>query len=89
MNQQSLVDSWKMFQREHDISIDRLVCSPLLRQAFVDQVSPVCGSNDEQSILWVSLSASKGATCGRFKRGHLVIEIAAFRFWPLLEPCLH
>ena len=59
MDKRALFDCWKMFQREHDISIDRLVCDPQLRQDFVQSAALVCGCFAEQEILWTLMGMRK------------------------------
>lgn len=60
MDNEALIDSWIMFSREHDnLSVDRLLCKPEERNAFVKSVSNVCGSNDEEEILWALVGARK------------------------------
>lgn len=39
MNNQELIESWRMFRREHgSISVDRMACDPHLRTEFLDTV---------------------------------------------------
>lgn len=47
-----LRDTWLMFQREHPCSIDRMLCSPALREEFLTPARLATGSDDEESILW-------------------------------------
>lgn len=58
MDKQALLDCWTMFRREHAVSVDRLVCSPELREAFVSQARVVCKC-DEEEILWNLMSLRK------------------------------
>lgn len=59
MDKRALFGCWKLFQREHNISIDRLVCAPELRQAFILSADAACGSSDEEEILWSLLTMRK------------------------------
>ncbi len=59
MDTKALTDCWVMFQREHNVSIDRLVCDPALRSEFVASATRVCGSNDEREILWTLMRLRK------------------------------
>ncbi len=60
MDKNALLDCWTMFQREHeDVSVDRMVCDPTLRDAFVESaVSGVADATEEQ-ILWVLMGLRK------------------------------
>lgn len=49
---QSLLDTWLMFQKEHPLSIDRMLCSPEARNAFLASARLATGIKDEKSILW-------------------------------------
>jgi hypothetical protein len=60
MNDNVLRDLWLSFQRNHKCSIDRMLCDPELRQAFLSAVRLTrdC-SYDEQTILWRLVSLRK------------------------------
>jgi len=60
MNKQALLDSWKMFRREHDVSVDRMICDPLLRTAFLESLVPIADECCEKEILWTLMSLRKG-----------------------------
>ena len=50
MNQQALIDSWRMFEKEHGVSVDRMICSPELRKDFLE--TSECDCDNEEEILW-------------------------------------
>lgn len=54
-----LRDTWLMFKREHQCSIDRMLCSPALRAEFLTTARLATGSDDEESILWELMSLRK------------------------------
>ncbi len=48
-----LRDTWLMFQRDHDrCSIDRMLCRPRLRNAFLDAARLATRTEDEEQLLW-------------------------------------
>ncbi len=51
IDKSALRDMWLMFQRENECSIDRMVCTPELRERFVTAARRVCGTDDEFTIL--------------------------------------
>lgn len=59
MNKQDLLDSWKMFRRQHDVSVDRMICDPLLRTAFLASLGPAAGEVSEKDVLWDLMSLRK------------------------------
>lgn len=59
MDTQSLRDTWLMFQREHDCSIDRMLCDPQLRNEYVRSASHATGMYDERQILWSTVGLRK------------------------------
>ena len=59
MNKQNLLDCWKMFRHEHEVSADRIVCDPLLRRQFLDSVAPIIPDANEFEILWTLLTMRK------------------------------
>ncbi len=61
MNKDALKDTWTMFQREHGISVDRMLCRPDLRAEFVEGARLATGELDEEQLLWgvVQLRKSK------------------------------
>ena len=64
---QDLLDTWMEFHKEHPISIDRMLCRPAARGAFLDSARLATGLVDEEDILWqlVSLRKKKAIpTCG-------------------------
>lgn len=48
-----------MFQREHDCSVDRMVCSPKLRNEFLEAAQQAVGISDEEAILWALVGLRK------------------------------
>jgi len=59
MDKKALLDCWVMFSRAHEITVDRLVCDPKLRDEFVAHAARVCGSSDEEEILWALMGLRK------------------------------
>lgn len=51
MRDNTLRDTWFMFRREHDCSIDRMLCYPELRNEFIDAARVATGCTDEEQIL--------------------------------------
>jgi hypothetical protein len=61
MNRQALLDWWTMFRREHDnVSVDRMVCDPKLRAAFLEFAGSVLANATEEHILWAIMGLRKG-----------------------------
>lgn len=60
MNIESLKNTWKMFQREHGVSVDRMLCNPSLRSEFLAAIRLVIPNADEQQILWSVVRLRKG-----------------------------
>lgn len=61
MNKQALLDCWTMFRREHDnVSVDRMVCDPQLRAAFLESAGSVLAGVAEEQILWTLMGLRKG-----------------------------
>lgn len=54
-----LLQTWLMFQKEHRISIDRMLCRPEARDAFLASARLATGITDEESILWGIVSLRK------------------------------
>lgn len=52
-------DLWTMFRREHNCSVDRMVCAPELRNEFLRAARGVCGTDDEFTILWSAMNLRK------------------------------
>lgn len=60
MDKQALLDCWTMFRRENDnVSVDRVVCDPKLREQFIASATDVCGCHDEQQVLWALMGLRK------------------------------
>ena len=59
MNLIALRDTWLMFQREHDCSVDRMICKPDCRNAFLQAARLVTGVDDEETLLWSIVSMRK------------------------------
>ena len=47
MNQQALIDSWRIFEKEHGVSVDRMICSPELRKEFLETSKHDCDNEEE------------------------------------------
>ena len=62
MNIDALRDTWLMFQREHDCSVDRMLCNPEYRNAFLQSARLVSGMDDEQTLLWAVVNLRKKKT---------------------------
>jgi hypothetical protein len=54
-----LRDTWLMFKREHQCSIDRMLCQPTLRAEFLAAARLATGVQDEGTILWELMSLRK------------------------------
>jgi len=54
-----LRDTWVMFQREHHCSIDKMLCSPDLRNEFIDAAKLATGVDDENTLLWTLVGLRK------------------------------
>lgn len=59
MNIDALLDTWLMFQREHQCSVDRMLCRPEYRNAFLHSARLVAGVDDEESLLWAVVNLRK------------------------------
>ncbi len=59
MDDKALGDTWLMFRREHGCSIDRMLCSPQLRQEFLEAARQVTGCDDEEPLLWTLVNLRK------------------------------
>ena len=59
MNLIALRDTWLMFQREHDCSVDRMICKPEFRNSFLMAARSVTGIDDEETLLWSIVSLRK------------------------------
>ena len=59
MNLIALRDTWLMFQREHECSVDRMICKPEFRNAFLTAARSVTGIDDEETLLWSIVSLRK------------------------------
>ncbi|TWU17959.1 hypothetical protein Poly21_01110 [Allorhodopirellula heiligendammensis] len=59
VDKQPLLDSWIMFQREHTVSVDRMICDPLLRVAFLESLGSIAATHSENEILWALMSLRK------------------------------
>ena len=56
----SLRDTWLMFQRDHDrCSVDRMLCFPELRNAFLDAARLATRAEDEGPLLWAVVNLRK------------------------------
>ncbi len=68
MSDQPLRDLWTMFQREHQCSLDRMLCNPLLRNQLLEAAHVVMPAADEEQILWSLVSLRKKKTLPRTQR---------------------
>lgn len=60
MNKQDLIESWRMFKREHEsISVDRMICNPKLRAEFLGTAKPNATETEEKKILWELMGLRK------------------------------
>lgn len=61
MDKQLIRMVWIDFQAQHDCSVDQMLCSPQLRNQFLEAARLATQSNDEFQLLWsvVSLRKSK------------------------------
>ena len=59
MNTDALRDTWLMFQREHNCSVDRMLCNPALRGEFLTAARRATGVDEEQSLLWSTVALRK------------------------------
>lgn len=59
MSSNALRDTWMMFQREHTCSVDRMICKPEYRNAFLAAARTVSDMNDEETILWAVVNLRK------------------------------
>ena len=64
INKSALQDTWTMFRREHECSVDRMVCDPVLRSEFLESVRGICGTDDEFTILWTAMNLRKAKSLG-------------------------
>jgi len=46
-----LRETWLMFQRDHECSVDRMLCKPQYRNAFLTAARAVTGMDDEETLL--------------------------------------
>lgn len=68
MSNESLRDLWLMFQREHQCSLDRMLCNPQLRGEFLQAASAVVPDAGEEEILWSLVGLRKRKTLPRTQR---------------------
>ncbi|MBI2478077.1 MAG: hypothetical protein HYV60_05345 [Planctomycetia bacterium] len=68
MKTDALRDTWLMFQRERECSVDRMLCNPRLRAEFLAAARQVVGCDDEETILWGIVSLRKRKTLPSFLR---------------------
>lgn len=59
MDLQALCDTWLMFQREHRCSIDRMLCSNLLRAEFIADAKRIVGEVSDDELLWALIGLRK------------------------------
>ncbi len=59
MSSNAVRDTWMMFQREHTCSVDRMICKPECRNAFLAAARTVGEISDEETILWAVVNLRK------------------------------
>jgi hypothetical protein len=59
MNILALRDTWLMFQRAHQCSVDRMLCKPEYRNAFLQSARLVADVQDEEALLWAVVNLRK------------------------------
>ncbi len=59
MNTNDLRDTWLMFQRERECSVDRMLCDPALRNDFLAAAAVATSCDEELTILWSVLRLRK------------------------------
>ncbi len=60
----TLRDVWLMFTREHNCSLDRMLCSTTLREAFLLAARQTIGDHSDDEILWSLMSMRKSKRLG-------------------------
>jgi len=68
MNSQDIRDVWLMTQRVHGCSVDRMLCSPKLRNEFLADVRQLNSSADEENTLWSLVRLRKNKSLPRTER---------------------
>ena len=59
MNLLALRDTWLMFQRENGCSVDRMLCRPALRKAFLESAALATKCTNEEELLWTVVGLRK------------------------------
>jgi len=59
MNLDDLRDTWTMFQRENNCSVDRMLCRPKLRGEFLNNAMAATSCTDEETLLWAVVGLRK------------------------------
>lgn len=59
VSREGLKECWLTFQQARGCSIDRMVCSPALRIAYLDSVRTTLGSAPEEDVLWLTMCLRK------------------------------
>lgn len=54
-----LRDTWLMFQRANECSVDRMLCRPELRSDFLNAARQATPLTDEEAILWAVVNLRK------------------------------
>ena len=62
MNTDVLRDTWLMFQREYQCSVDRMLCDPALRAEFLASATASTACQNEQDLLWTLVALRKKKT---------------------------
>lgn len=62
MNPTQLRDVWLEFQVLHRCSLDRMLCNPAMRQAFLMAAREATQCEDEEQLLWGLVGMRKNKT---------------------------
>lgn len=68
MSTEHLRDTWLMFKRERACSIDRMLCSPELRNEFLAAARQLVPAADEEETLWSLVRLRKNKSLPRTER---------------------
>lgn len=66
----TLRETWLAFKSQHACSIDRMLCRPELRNAFLELARRETDSTDEEDILWAVMSLRKRKALSPTSRRH-------------------
>lgn len=60
MNKQDLLACWANFRSKHqNVSVDRMICDPVLRMAFLESLGSTVAKHSEKELLWAPMSLRK------------------------------